>query len=212
MGQPARVLLADLNQLVRTVIRSMIESQNDFVVVAEAHSTDNLLDLIPSIDHDLVVTTCMSIGSGICTEILQVHPEEKIVILALDGEVPDLALEVAEAGAMGFISSDAPSQDAITVIQAVSIGYFAFPATKIRRLVESGKSPNTAPDVALTQNELETLRLFALGRNYTEISEIVGRQPLSIRNRMYRIQTKVGVRNKAELLLWAFKKGIHELS
>ena len=66
---------------------------------------------------------------------------------------------------------------------------------------------NLASD-RLTALERETLTLFASGRSYTEIAEARGNSTVTVRNTLYRIQGKLGVKNKQELVIWAVRNGL----
>ena len=57
----------------------------------------------------------------------------------------------------------------------------------------------------LTALERETLALFASGRSYNEIAEARGNSTVTIRNTLYRIQAKLGVKSKQELVIWAVR-------
>ena len=60
----------------------------------------------------------------------------------------------------------------------------------------------------LTALEQETLTLFASGRSYTEIAEARGNSTVTIRNTLYRIQEKLGIGRKQELVIWAVRNGL----
>ena len=60
----------------------------------------------------------------------------------------------------------------------------------------------------LTALERETLALFATGRSYTEIAEARGKSSVTIRNTLYRIQDKLGIKSKQELVIWAVQNDL----
>ena len=60
----------------------------------------------------------------------------------------------------------------------------------------------------LTPREQQILKLFARGMSYSEISETMGNRPLTIRNAVYAIQNKLGVKTKQELVVWAVRRGL----
>ena len=60
----------------------------------------------------------------------------------------------------------------------------------------------------LTALERETLTLFARGRSYTEIAEARGNTTATVRNTLYRIQDKLGIGTKQELVVWAVRNGL----
>ena len=60
----------------------------------------------------------------------------------------------------------------------------------------------------LTALERDTLTLFASGRSYTEIAEARGNSVVTVRNTLYRIQDKLSIRKKQELVIWAVRNGL----
>ena len=60
----------------------------------------------------------------------------------------------------------------------------------------------------MTAAEREILTLFASGRSYAQIAEARGNKTVSVRNAVYRIQDKVGVHSKQELVVWAVRNGL----
>ena len=69
-------------------------------------------------------------------------------------------------------------------------------------------SPPARPSDKLTALERETLALFASGRSYTEIAKARGNSTVTVRNTLYRIQEKLGIRRKQELVIWAVRNGL----
>ena len=68
-------------------------------------------------------------------------------------------------------------------------------------------APSRASD-KLTALERETLAMFASGRSYTQIADKRGNSTVTIRNTLYRIQDKLGVKTKQELVIWAVRNGL----
>ena len=60
----------------------------------------------------------------------------------------------------------------------------------------------------LTALERETLTLFASGRSYSGIAEARGISTVTVRNTLYRIQDKLGIRTKQGLVIWAVRNGL----
>ena len=61
---------------------------------------------------------------------------------------------------------------------------------------------------ALSTGEKEVLSLFASGKSYAQIAAIKGNSPVTIRNIIYRIQDKLGVGTKQEVVVWAVRNGL----
>ena len=61
---------------------------------------------------------------------------------------------------------------------------------------------------ALTDREREILQMFAGGKSYAQIAEANGNKVVTVRNSIYRIQNKLGVDTKQEMVVWAVKNGL----
>ena len=69
------------------------------------------------------------------------------------------------------------------------------------------QAPRKATD-RLTELERETLTQFASGMSYTQIAQKRGNSAVTIRNTLYRIQNKLGINTKQELVIWALRNGL----
>ena len=61
---------------------------------------------------------------------------------------------------------------------------------------------------SLTAREREILQLFASGKSYAQIAEARGNKTVTVRNTIYRIQEKLAVNTKQEMVVWAVKNGL----
>ena len=60
----------------------------------------------------------------------------------------------------------------------------------------------------LNAKEREILTLFGQGMTYAQIAEVIGNTRLTIRNTIYRIQNKLGIRTKQRIVVWAVRNGL----
>ena len=105
-------------------------------------------------------------------------------------------------------SSD--SDELVTAIREVAGGRLMIPDAAVRRafrLIRRGGQLTPGPKV-LTARERETLALFAKGKSYEQIAEIRGIGMTTVRNAVYRIQDKLGVKTKQEIVVWAVRNGL----
>ena len=71
-----------------------------------------------------------------------------------------------------------------------------------------GGLPNRRALESLTAREQDILKLFAGGKSYAQIAETRGNKTTSVRNAIYRIQDKLGVDTKQEMVVWAVKNSL----
>ena len=67
---------------------------------------------------------------------------------------------------------------------------------------------SSQPADKLTALERETLTLYARGNPYAEIAGARGKSVVTVRNTLYRIQDKLGIETKQELVIWAVRNGL----
>jgi len=60
----------------------------------------------------------------------------------------------------------------------------------------------------LTNVEQQTLTLFSSGKSYAQIAEARGKSTVTVRNTLYRVQDKLGIHTKQELVIWAVRNGL----
>ena len=93
----------------------------------------------------------------------------------------------------------------------VAEGRLRIPDKAVRRvfaMVRGRRKPvSRQPSNKLTALEREILTLFSSGRSYAEIAEVRGNSTVTVRNNLYRVQDKLGIATKQELVIWAVRNG-----
>src|SRR3989304_1338760 len=175
-----RLLIADDHKLVREGLRTLLEGQGEFQVVAEAANGHEaveralqvrpgggLMDMgVPDMDGREAPRRIVEKAGAIPVLVLTVHEEDDYFFRAL------------EAGAHGFVLKDADSRDLAAAVRAVHAGgTFLYPslATKLvedyLRRVSRGEERESYEK--LTRREQEVLRLVGEGRTNAEIASIL---------------------------------------
>ena len=213
--EPTCVLLADPSWMVRTAIRGVLES-GGFRIAGDAEDIETALALAVEHQPGLVVMGegLFERGAGgsgtdrgpvVCRSVLRAAPHAQVLVLAQEVDT-DRAGAMATAGAMGYIPVDTGPDALLAVAHAVADGEYRLPAPLIKRLLGMTWCPPGAKGIgkqALTPRETEILATFASGSNYAETGAALGIRPVTIRNTVYRIRNKLGVRNVQQLVLWA---------
>ncbi len=209
-----RVLLADHHQLLRDGLQEVLEGAGQFEVVGQAGNGHEALEAalrlrpgVVAMDAELPVRN----GIDTCRDIKESLPETNILILAgsADGE---LALESVMAGAIGFLPKYSSKERFLDTVGDVSRGEYRIPGELIRKLVggfgSRVRNGSALGTVKLNQRQREILTLFAQGMSYTQIADVRGKRPLTIRNSIYGIQRKLQVGSKQEMVVWAVRNGL----
>lgn len=175
-----RVVLADPNQLFRSVVRELLGSQPEARVVAEAATGRELLDRLLSEPVDLLIT---EIGlPGICgldaaARARQTRPHLRLVVLT--DRFDDASLDRAEAAdACGYVLKSAPLNDLLEALRASRRGerYFSAPVKQMvdRRAHRDPQAAKASKVLELSPREREVLQLLAEGASIKEIAAELG--------------------------------------
>lgn len=215
-----RVLVADDQDLVRAGIVATIDAQEDMRVVAQAVDGAQAAAAVPHCLPDVVLLDVrMPALDGIAAaqQILRDRPAARILMLTTF-DADDLVLSALRAGACGYLVKDAPVAELCGAVRAAARGDAvlspAITARVIERLLDA-----PAPDAAseghlpaeaaeLTPRELEIVRLVADGLSNAEIGGIVHLSEATVKTHMGRVLTKLTLRDRLQVAVWAHRTGI----
>ena len=209
-----RVLLVDDHQIMLDGLQKLIESSGDFEIVGQARTGDQAVSLAIEHKPDVVVMDVILTGrDGIdaCREIKETVPETRVLMLTAATE-EESVLNAISAGATGYLRKLSNAQKLLDTIRDVAEGEYRMPQEVMRKVFAGIRtSPQLADKSALdrlTEREKQILQLFAGGRSYADIARLRGNQTVTIRNAIYGIQNKIGVKSKQEMVLWAVRNGL----
>ncbi|MER6612399.1 response regulator transcription factor [Streptomyces xantholiticus] len=215
---PIRVLLADDQTLVRAAFAMLVESARDMEVVGQAGTGAEAVELARSERADLVVMDIrMPELDGIeATRLIAADDDlagVKVLILTTY-DTDEHILEALRAGASGFLVKDTRPADLLAAIRTVAAGDSLLspgPTSRlIARVLSAPVLPRTSaagPD-GLTDRERQVLTLVARGLNNTEVAESLGLSPLTAKTHVSRIMSKLGARDRAQLVIAAYESGL----
>jgi len=207
------VVLADDHAVVRKGIREFLEEEGDIVVVAEAADGEQAVSLVAEHQPDVVVLDIQMPGfSGIEAgrRIKADHPEVRVLILTAYHDEPYI-FALLKAGANGYILKNAGSAQLIQAVRAVHRGEMALDPAVMRKVVQhlSTGRPGGAQGAveALTDREIEILRLVAKGLTNKAIGEALGISDRTVQGHLANIFGKLNVSSRTEAVTRALKQG-----
>jgi len=208
------VLLVDDQELMRSGLRRMLRPRNGFKVVGECSDGSEVPAAVAQFEPDIVLMDLrMKHVSGIeATRSIQgvTDPPPVLVLTTFDDD--ELLSGALRAGAAGFILKDAPAEDLIRAIRAVADGdAFLDPAITGRVLTAyRSTTPRNkrAPVEQLTARELDVLTLIGTGGTNAEIGLELGISAVTVKTHVGHIFDKLGLRDRAAAIVYAFDRGI----
>jgi DNA-binding NarL/FixJ family response regulator len=213
-----RVVVADDQTLVRAGFRLLVDSAPDLEVVGEAADGAEAVELVRRQRPDVVLMDIrMPVLDGLeaTRRIGALHETATARILILTTfDLDEYVYQALRAGASGFVLKDIPPADLLAAIRIVAAGDALLAPSVTRRLIaEFARRPGPAPvsptelDV-LTEREREVLALVARGLSNGEIADHLVVSPATSKTHVSRLLTKLGARDRAQLVALAYETGL----
>ena len=207
-----RVLLADDHSIMREGLESMLKDSEEFEVVGSARDGVEAVRAASELSPDVIVMDVMmpkKDGVEACREIMESAPGVRVVMLTASTEEAAV-IEAVAAGATGYLQKLSGMDRLLSTLKLVAAGEMPVPPDVVRRVfarIRRGARPEEEQD-ELTEREKEMLVSFCRGMSYSAIAEARGVKPVTIRNGLYSIQSKLGLGTKQEIVVWAVRNGL----
>jgi DNA-binding NarL/FixJ family response regulator len=213
-----RVLVVDDQALLRTAFSSLIDAEDDLEVAGEAADGRQAVELAASLAPDVVVMDVrMPVMDGI-EATRQITAERAAaaprVLILTTFDLDEYVFEALRAGASGFALKSRPLEELLSAIRTVAAGEALLAPSVTRRLIahfaEAGQAPRrTPPGLAeLTDREREVLSLVAGGLSNAELAQTLHVSIPTVKTHVSRILTKLGVRDRTQLVVLAYESGL----
>ncbi|XKK40847.1 response regulator transcription factor [Nocardiopsis sp. ARC36] len=213
-----RVLLADDQALVRAGFRALLDSAPDIGVVAEAGDGEEAVRLARAERPDVVLMDIRMPGvDGLAAAgRILADPclsETRIVILTTFG-LDEYIFEALRAGASGFLVKDTEPRDLLQAVRVVHAGEALLSPAVTRRLIaDYARRPPGAPAPSvrlngLTDREREVVALVGGGLSNEEIAARLVVSPATAKTHVSRSMVKLGVRDRAQLVVIAYETAL----
>lgn len=215
-----KVALVDDQQLFRAGIRMLISSQPDLEFVGEAGDGSDGVALAASARPDVmlmdirmphvdgITATARIIDNARRSDI---SPPRILVLTTFD--LDESAARAIKAGASGFVLKDADPEFLLAAIRTVHAGNSVIAASATTALLEHFTDPPAVPVAppaftTLTAREEEVFRLAARGLSNAEIAAHEFLSEATVKTHISRIFTKLGLRDRVQLVVYAFEHGL----
>lgn len=209
-----RIILADDHVIFRQGMKALINEAAGLEVVGEAGDGFELLKLLDELQPDMAILDISMPGlQGIETtrELRKKYPRMIVLILTMHKN-KEFLYHAISAGARGYLLKEDSDIELFTAIEAIRKGAIYISrlladelSEDIPRLIEDRRNPSSN---LLSGRETEVLKLVAEGKTTREIAELLFISPRTVENHRAHIQKKLDLSNTAELIRYAFQKGI----
>ena len=213
-----RVLVVDDQALLRTAFSSLIDAEDDLEVVGEAADGRQAVQIAARLGPDVVVMDVrMPVMDGIeATRQITAGQGAGVprVLILTTFDLDEYVFEALRAGASGFALKSRPLEELLSAIRTVAAGEALLAPSVTRRLIahfahRAPAPPRAAPCLAeLTEREREVLALVARGLSNTELAGTLCVSLPTVKTHVSRILTKLGARDRTQLVILAYESGI----
>lgn len=217
MTNTIRVLIAEDQPIVRAGFRALIDAQPDLVVLDEAENGEQAVRKTRELRPDVVLMDIrMPVMDGL--EAMQRISEDPSlsatrVLVLTTFDLDEYVFGALHAGASGFLLKGGEPSDLLHAIRIIAGGESLLAPSVTRRLIEAYTAqpqPKPTPPGLdeLTTREREILELVATGLSNNEIADTLQLSPLTAKTHVSRILTKLGARDRVQLVVMAYQADV----
>ena len=212
------VLVADDEALLRTAFAALIEAEEDLRVAGEAADGRQAVELAARLSPDVVLMDVRMPGmDGIeatrrIASAQTAGPSKVLILTTFD--LDKYVFEALRAGASGFALKSRPLEELLNAIRVVAQGEALLAPSVTRRLIAHfsrvgrGTAEGDRDFTQLTGREHEVLSLVARGLSNAELADTLHVSLPTVKTHVSRILTKLGARDRTQLVVFAYEAGL----
>lgn len=214
-----RVVIADDQEMVRSGLRSLLESASEIEIVGEAADGVDAAATIRRLRPDVALMDIrMPNLDGIAaTATLAAEGSATRILILTTFDLDEYVFEALRAGASGFLLKDATAEDLVAAIRILARGDALLAPAVTRRVIEAfatAAHPNPrleSKTSELTRREVEILRLLARGASNSEIAEELFVSAATVKTHIAHILAKLALRDRVQAVIFAYESGLVRL-
>jgi two-component system response regulator NreC len=226
-----RLMLVDDHEVIRVGLKTFLQTQADFDVVAEAGNGAEAVDRAMESHPDVILMdiTMPEIDGMEATRRLRVLCPECLVLALTVHDDKQYLMQMLAAGASGYITKQAAADELVEAIHTIASGNVYLQPALARWLLEDYQrltrqtiaAPPVAPEAAdgkviglevLSLRERQVLEMIAQGSNNQEIGERLDLSHKTIARHRERIMKKLNMHSRTELVKFAIRTGLVQLT
>jgi len=206
------IILVEDHNVVRQGLRSLLEKEPDFIVLAEAGNGLDALELVEQHQPDILVLDLMLPGLNgleVTRQVIQRSPNTHVIILSMYAD-ESYVLKALNNGASGYVLKESTASELTQAIRAVqNNGRYLSPPFSDRAIasyLENVQDTTFDPYDELTTREREVLQLVVEGKTSTNIAEILVISSRTVEVHRANMMRKLNLHSQTELIRYAIRR------
>lgn len=209
-NKPIKVLLVDDHAVVRNGVRLILSAAQDIVVTGEAENAEAAMRLVRQQAFDVALLDIALPGvSGL--ELLRrlraAQPALAVLMLSMYAEEA-YAVRALKLGAAGYLTKSHSGDAMIAAVRKVAAGGKYISTAVADKLADNLGGGQMAPHEALSDRELEVLKLLVSGQSLVKIGDVLHLSPKTVSTHRTHILEKMGMSSNAELIRYMLENGL----
>jgi DNA-binding NarL/FixJ family response regulator len=207
------VLLVDDHPMIRQGLRNLLGDVSDFQIIGEAGDGVEALRELDLKKPDILIMDMMMPnlnGLEVLAQVRKFSPATRTIVFSMQSAEP-YVVEALRAGAAGYLLKDTGPGELVDAIHSVLQGH-QYLSKQVSDRMETIRNQGDGFPLdlyqTLTTREREILQMAVEGRSSAEIGDKLAISPRTVEIHRSKLMKKLGLRNQAELIRYAIKRGI----
>ena len=213
---PVRLVIVDDHAIIRQGLRTMLEREDDMLVVAEAGTPQEARDAVRELQPDVVLLDLKlgdddDAGLAVCRQLKADDPGVRCLVLTTFLN-ERLVVGAIRSGAKGYVLKDVDAEALVRSIRAVRAGESAFDSHAAAVVVKTMAGERVDEGaVSFTARESEVVRLLANGQSNRQIGQTLFISETTVKFHVHNVMGKLGVKRRAEVVYRSGQLGLLEM-
>lgn len=200
------ILLADDHPTTRAGIRAILDATPDLQVIGEASNGPEIQRLVAELHPNILLLDLLmpDMSPGLMEKWVRTHYPDTITLILTAHDRDYYLATMMDAGAVGLIDKNEPSERLISAIRRAAQGEILFDSSQLGRIQRWQEEAGRKWD-SLTKREREVLQLLNQGLENDEIAEKLFISPRTVIFHVSNIMHKLGAKTRLEVVTWLHK-------